>query len=98
MKRMKVNFQVTLPVTFLREGDSFIAYTPALDLSTVGDTLEEAKERFDEAVKIFFEEIVKKGTIDQALTELGWQKKNNQFFPPIVVSSQTEQFSIPRYN
>ncbi|KKQ79852.1 MAG: hypothetical protein UT01_C0026G0001 [Candidatus Daviesbacteria bacterium GW2011_GWA1_38_7] len=37
----KVNYQFTLPVSILKEGDSFIAYTPALDLSTVGDTFKE---------------------------------------------------------
>ena len=36
-----VDMQFGLPVTFLKEGDNFIAYTPALDLSTVGDTFKE---------------------------------------------------------
>ena len=44
----KAQFQFALPVSILREGDSFIAYTPALDLSTVGDTLEQAQKRFEE--------------------------------------------------
>jgi len=42
-----------LPVSFLRESDQFVAYTPALDLSTSGTTLEEAKSNFTEAVGIF---------------------------------------------
>lgn len=98
MQKVGVNFKVSLPIMFLREKDSFIAYTPVLDLSTVGDSLEEAKMRFDEAVRIFFEEIIEKGTIDDVLTELGWQKQNNQFVPPIVIGNQTEQVSIPYYN
>ena len=41
-----------------------MAYTPALDLSTSGTTLEEAKKNFTEAVEIFFDEIVKMGTLE----------------------------------
>lgn len=69
MKKLFVN--VSLPVVFLREGDAYIAYTPVLDLSTVGKTLDQAKKRFDEAVKIFFEELVNEGTMDEALIENG---------------------------
>ena len=87
--------QFNLPVSILREGNIFVAYTPALDLSTSGNTLEEAQKNFVEAVNIFFEELIEMGTIDDVLTELGWQKNNNTFFPPIVVANQTESFSIP---
>ncbi len=98
MPKLKVNFTVTLPITFLREGDAFVAYTPALDLSTVGGSLDEAKTRFDEATRLFFEEIIEKGTINDVLTELGWQRQDNQFIPPTVIANQTEQVTIPHYN
>jgi len=93
MKKTRVQF--ALPVSILRENDSFIAYTPALDLSTVGDTFEEAKERFEEAVQLFFEELIEEGKLDKALSELGWHKKENIYSPPIVVSHMTENFTIP---
>lgn len=93
MKKARIQF--ALPVSILRENDSFIAYTPALDLSTVGDTFEEAKKRFEEAVQLFFEEIMEEGKMDQALTELGWRKQENIYSPPVVVSHMTENFSIP---
>lgn len=91
----KLQYQLSLPVSILREGDSFVAYSPALDLSTVGKTFEQAKARFEEAVQIFFEEISEKGTLDIVLNELGWQKQNKYFVPPVVVSHETEKFSIP---
>ena len=49
------DMQFGLPVTFLKEGDNFIAYTPALDLSTFGPTFDKAKKNFVEVVNIFFE-------------------------------------------
>jgi len=89
--------QYSLPVIVMKEGDSFISYSPALDLSTVGESFDEAKKRFEEAVGIFFEEIIKMGTVDQALTELGWQKQDKEYFPPVIVGSQTQNFTVPRF-
>lgn len=93
----KVQFQVKLPVSFLKEGRSFIAYTPVLDLSTVGKSFEEAQKRFTEAVQIFLKELVEAGTLDEVLSELGWQKINNTFSPPMVIAHHTEEFSIPSF-
>lgn len=62
-----------LPVFIIKEGKNYIAYTPALDLSTSGKDYEEVRKRFHEIVNIFFEEIVKKGTMEEALKELGWR-------------------------
>lgn len=94
----KLNLNINLPVSILKEGDSFVAYTPALDLSTAGKTLEEAQRNFEEAVNIFFEELMELGTINDVLTELGWEKQNNELVPPVVVSNTTENFSIPQSN
>ena len=66
-----------MPVNVLKEGKKFVAYTPALDLSTVGDSLEEVKCNFEEAVNLFFEETVEMGTLEQAMEELGWEKWMN---------------------
>lgn len=59
--------QLNLPVTFLREKKRFVAYSPALDLSTSGKNFEEAQKRFAEIARIFFDEIISRGTIDEVL-------------------------------
>ena len=61
--------QITLPVSFLKEGSSYVAYTPALDLSSCGKTLKEAKKMFAESVQLFFEELEKMGTTEEVLTQ-----------------------------
>ncbi len=63
-----------IPVIFFKEGSKVIAYSPAIDLSTCGDTEEQASKRFSEASAIFFNEIMKMGTIDDVLVECGWKK------------------------
>lgn len=91
----KLTFQANLPVTFLREGNKFVAYTPALDLSTSGDTFEQAQRRFVEAVGIFFEECRRMGTMESVLLELGWTKTKNNLQPPVVVAQESRPFSVP---
>jgi len=87
--------QLQIPVLFFKEGKKVIAYTPALDLSTFGKTLVEAQKRFNEVVTIFFEEIIKMGTIEDVLLECGWEKKRNEYLPPSVISHSMTSFSIP---
>ena len=91
----RANVQLNLSLTILREGKKFIAYTPALDLSTPGDTFEQVKKRFGEAVSIFFEETLKHGTLDQALRELGWQKIGMRWIPPQVIACSSETVRVP---
>lgn len=65
---------VELPVTFIHDGDFIVAYTPALDLSTAGKDMDDAKKMFDEAVKIFFNDLVENNTVDEVLSSLGWTR------------------------
>lgn len=89
-----IRFEISLPVSILREEDAFIAYTPALDLSTSGKSYEEAKRRFIEIVEIFFEEIIKKGAMEEVLQNLGWSKREKQWMPPLVVSHELETIRV----
>lgn len=57
-----------------REGDWYIAHCPPLDLSSQGRTIGEAKENLMEAAEFFFISCIERGTLDQALKELGFVK------------------------
>jgi predicted RNase H-like HicB family nuclease len=92
MKKLKL--QANLPVSVLKEGKKFVAYTPALDLSTSGNTYEEAKKRFKEIVLIFFEEIYEQGTVDEVLKELGWKKIQNKWNPPVLISQESQEIQV----
>lgn len=92
MKRMFLQFN--LPVTIFKEGKRFVAYTPALDLSTSGKTYAEVKKRFDELVIIFMEELVEKNSLDRVLKDFGWRAVGRQWQPPVIVSHETERMKI----
>jgi len=44
MNKPVIKFE--LSISIIKEGNAFIAYSPAIDLSTSGKTIEEAKKRF----------------------------------------------------
>ena len=75
-----------LPVTIFREGDAFVAHTPALDISSVGKNEEEAKRMFSEAVETFFEELIEMNTLDTVLKDLGWTKNRIIFGIALLVT------------
>lgn len=70
----------------------FVAYTPELDVASCGSTEGKARQNLHEAVQIFLEEIGKKGDLPIFLEELGFQKTNKSWVPPIV---SFESFSFP---
>lgn len=92
MNKQSMKFKISISV--IKEGNSYIAYAPALDLSSSGKTAGQAKKRFVEAVGIFFEETAKKGTLDEALRSLGWQKMDFGWEPPKIIARQTQSFCV----
>lgn len=90
MKKIEYN----IPVSFFKEGESFIAFSPVLDLSTCGKTFEQAKKRFEEASEIFFEELKKKGTLQDVLMGLGWQKNQQYLMPPVFVAQECQSLTV----
>ena len=92
MKKTKLEFK--LPVSVIKEDKRYIAYTPALDLSTSGKSYNEAKKRFEEIVNIFFEEIIKKGTLEKVLHDLGWKQIKTKWSPPAIISHNFQEVQI----
>jgi len=81
--------ETNVSISFYKEGRQFIAYCPALDLSSCGETFEEAKKNFTEALDIFFAETVKMGTLEDVLVECGWKKVSR---PKLHWKPPTRQF------
>jgi len=87
--------QISIPVSIFKEDDSFVAYTPALDISTYGTTLEEVKKHFTELVTIFFEELDRKGTTEEVLESMGWKKIKKSWSAPVEIEHSIENFDVP---
>ncbi len=89
------HFSYRLPVSITKQGKRFVAYTPALDISTSGKSVKNVQERFQEIAAIFLEEIFNSGNAHDVLSELGWQKVQKKWSPPKVVSTFSLGIKIP---
>lgn len=56
-----------------REGGTFTAYAPALDLATCAGTMDVLRRRVRTVVRIFIEELTEMGTLQDVLHGLGWK-------------------------
>lgn len=91
----KMNLEVNLPVSVFREGEYYIAYTPSLDISTYAKSFDKVKERFEELVQIFLQELVESKKVDEVLSDLGWKKDKKEWVPPLLISQESQTFSVP---
>jgi predicted RNase H-like HicB family nuclease len=64
-----------LKIEIFKEGDVFVSVSPQLNVSSFGDTVEEARASLKEAIEAFIEECQTMGTVDEVLEEAGFRKK-----------------------
>src|SRR3989338_9969398 len=94
-----INKQISLKlsVTITKQGKRFVAYSPALDVSTSGKSTRDVRKKFEELVNIFIEEIMEAGTVHEVLSELGWKKGHKSWSPPQIISSESVGVRIPAF-
>lgn len=88
-------FKAQISIAILKEGNRYIAFSPAFDLSTSGKSVEDASKHFEEAVQLFFEETMEAGTLEQVLQDLGWKKGKLKWNPPVIVSQKAQTVMVP---
>jgi hypothetical protein len=86
-----------LSVSISKQGRRFVAYSPALDISTSGKSEKDVQTRFSEIAQVFFEEIHEAGTTEAVLSELGWNKKQKEWTPPRVISTKSVGVRVPAF-
>ena len=91
------NLTFSLPVLITKQGRRFVAYTPALDISTSGKSEKDVKSKFIELSNLFLEELIEAGTEKEVLSELGWTKIEKKWTPPEVISSKSVGLTIPAF-
>ena len=77
-----------------KEGDTYVAHVPALDLSSCGATDEEARRNIREAVRGFLGASADMGTLDEILREAGYQQDGDNWRAPEFVSIDRLTMSI----
>ena len=76
-----------------QKGKWFIAKCPELDFISQGTTREEAKKNLLEVIQIQFQEMNEIGTLNEYLSECGYEKQNNAIVPKIEMIG-FEKYSV----
>jgi len=64
---------------FFKEGDLYVGLAPELNVSSFGETLEEARRSLQEAVEAFAEACQTMGTFDEVMEESGFTKREDNW-------------------
>jgi predicted RNase H-like HicB family nuclease len=80
-----------------KEGRTFVAHTPQLDVSSCGGTKDKAVRNLREAVRLFLEEAAKLGTLDRILEEGGYLRRKDRLQGPTFVVTQEVSLTLPQH-
>jgi predicted RNase H-like HicB family nuclease len=67
-----------------QENDTVVSICPEFNVSSFGDTQEEAVASLHEAMMLFFEECQRMGTLETILEEAGYRRANSRQRQPMV--------------
>jgi predicted RNase H-like HicB family nuclease len=89
--------QVDFDMIVFREGESYVAYCPELDVSSAGTSVDEARANLKTAVRLFVEETERLGTLDQVLQEAGYVPDGKGgYAPPRLVATESATIAVGR--
>ncbi|MEW6213721.1 MAG: type II toxin-antitoxin system HicB family antitoxin [Nitrospirota bacterium] len=81
-------------IIVFKEDETYVAYCPELDVSSCGNTVEQAKEMLKTAVKLFLEEAEKMGTLEIILEESRYKKDaSGRWLPPKLIATELVSIS-----
>ncbi|MBI3319563.1 MAG: type II toxin-antitoxin system HicB family antitoxin [Candidatus Omnitrophica bacterium] len=88
--------QIVIRAEIFREGRQYVALCPELNVSSFGDSIDEARRSLQEAVSLFLEECVRLGSLHHVLEEAGFSQTKTtvpQWLPPQPI--EIEPLAIP---
>jgi len=80
--------RIVFRAEFFREGDLYVGLASELNVSSFGETLDEAKRSLKEAVDGFLEECEAMGTLEDVIEESGFEKRGNQWLPRQPIATE----------
>jgi predicted RNase H-like HicB family nuclease len=85
---------IAYTVHTFKEGGTYVAYVPELDLSSCGATNDEARKNIRDAVQGFLETSAEMGSLDWVLEEAGYRRKDGSWEAPEFVALDRETASV----
>lgn len=89
------SMEIEFTCQILKEGKTFVAYAPELDVSSCGTSRERARTNLLDAVRLFLGEAEKMGTLDQILEEAGYVRHKQRLKGPKFITAQAVSLPLP---
>jgi predicted RNase H-like HicB family nuclease len=70
---------ISVRIEIFKEGDVYVVLSPELNVSSFGETIEDAKRSIKEAIEAFIEECERMGTLEDVLEESGFSRINDSW-------------------
>jgi len=80
--------KILVKIEIFKEEDTYVALSPELNVSSFGETIEDAKKSLKEAIEAFVEECERMGTLEDVLEESGFTKINDSWKPRKPVAKE----------
>lgn len=80
---------ISIRIEIFKEGDVYVALSPELNVSSFGETIEDAKKSTREAIEAFIEECERMGTLEEVLEESGFIKVDDSWESRKPVSEES---------
>jgi predicted RNase H-like HicB family nuclease len=74
--------KITFRAEIFQEGDLYVGLCPELNVSSFGETIEEARHSLHEAVEAFIEECEAMGTLEDVMHEAGFVRERDTWVRP----------------
>jgi len=85
---------IDFDIIVLKEEKTYVAYSPELDISSCGNSVDHAKEMLKTAVRLFLEEADKMETLEDILEESGYRKDPvGRWLSPKLVATEVVSIS-----
>ncbi|WP_218148838.1 type II toxin-antitoxin system HicB family antitoxin [Thermodesulforhabdus norvegica] len=85
---IEMKWKVVYRAEFFREGDLYVGVVPELDVSSYGESLDEARASLQEAVEAFLEECERMGTLEEVMEEAGFVRRGDTWLPRQPVAAE----------
>ena len=87
--------QIEFDGIVFKEGETYVSYCPKLDVSSCGNTVDEARSNLKTAVRLFLEEAEKMETLQDILRESGYEPIGpDQWGNPRVVATELMSIAV----
>ena len=85
---------LSIRVEIFKEDDVYVALSPELNVSSFGETIDEAKESIKEAIEGFLEECREMGSLNEVLEESGFLRVENNWQSRIPVAEENLALAV----